>query len=65
MTLASDPDDAAAHAAVGKHACFNRQDWRQGLPHLARGDDAAIRAAAAADLESTTDPTKQKNKADA
>ncbi len=44
-------NDAEAHLEVGKYLCFVKQDWNQGLPHLAAGSDAALQAAAALELK--------------
>jgi DNA-binding beta-propeller fold protein YncE len=38
-TLASRPDDPAANVAVGRFRCYEKGDWDQGLPLLARGGD--------------------------
>jgi hypothetical protein len=48
--LTAAPDDAAANLEVGRHLCFYKNDWRSGLPALARGGDAALKAAARLDL---------------
>ncbi|MBS0207882.1 MAG: protein kinase [Planctomycetes bacterium] len=44
--LAADPDDAAACTVVGRRLCFRDHKWEEGLPLLARGDDAALKALA-------------------
>jgi hypothetical protein len=49
-TLAENPDDPAACAAVGKFLCLMKRDWEKGLPMLAKGNDAALQAAAQKDL---------------
>lgn len=41
--LARQPDDPTAHAIVGRYECLIRGRWDVGLPHLARGDDEALR----------------------
>lgn len=47
--LAEDPADKAANAQVGRYLCLIKQDWEAGLPLLAKGDDAALAALAAAE----------------
>lgn len=48
--LREDPDDATAAATVGRHLCFVKEIWLEGLRILARCDDATLRAAATAEL---------------
>ena len=48
-TLKTTPDDAAANLAVGKYRCFTQGRWDDGLKHLVKGGDAALKAAAEAD----------------
>ena len=48
--LATSPDDPAANLAVGKHWCFDLAEWPAGLPKLAKGSDAALKALAAREL---------------
>lgn len=49
-TLAKAPDDPPANLKVGLYRCFIRQDWDQGLPHLAKGSDTRLKTLAATDL---------------
>jgi hypothetical protein len=49
-TLAANPDDPAANAAMGKFYCLTRGDWEKGLPMLGKGSDAALQALAVKDL---------------
>ncbi len=49
--LAERPQDAEANLAAGKYHCFFRGDWVAGLPMLARGSDAGLKALARRDLE--------------
>ncbi|HEY7153944.1 MAG TPA: DUF1349 domain-containing protein, partial [Gemmataceae bacterium] len=58
-TLEADPDDAKANLAVGKFHCAARDDWEEGLPMLARGSDAALKALAEKDLANPEDPDEQ------
>jgi hypothetical protein len=50
LTLASKPADPAANLAAGRFYCFIKGDWDKGLPILALGTDAALKALAAKDL---------------
>ena len=36
---------------MGRHLCFTKGDWANGLPMLALGSDVALKALAAADLQ--------------
>src|SRR5258706_393538 len=47
--LRAAPDDAAANALAGRFFCLRKHDWPTGLPFLARGNDAKLRALAAAE----------------
>lgn len=53
--LKSSPNDPAAAAAVGAFNCYLLGDWQQGLPLLAKGNDAAAKDLAAAELTGPTD----------
>lgn len=46
--LGNTPPDA--HLRFGRFLCFIKGDWPRGLPHLAEGDDAALKAIAQAEL---------------
>jgi hypothetical protein len=48
--LKTAPDDAAANALAGTFMCLRKQDYKSGLPMLAKGNDARLRALAAAEL---------------
>jgi serine/threonine protein kinase len=37
LAIEASPDDAAAHAAIGRYLCFAQKSWDKGLDHLARG----------------------------
>jgi len=41
-TLTVKPDDAEANRTVGKFQCFIKEDWKKGLPMLARSGDAML-----------------------
>jgi len=46
VLLAKQPNDAGANLKVGKYRCFIKGDWQSGLPMLALGTDAALKALA-------------------
>ena len=48
-TLAQTPDDPAANLAVGRYRCLVEGNWKEGIPHLTKSDDSAIKAAAEQD----------------
>jgi hypothetical protein len=58
-TLKTSPDDAEAHLVAGRYLAFIKQDWDAGLAHLAKGSDAALAAAAKAELAAPDEPDKQ------
>ncbi len=65
-TLKTTPDDPAANLAVGRWFCFERQDWEQGLPLLAKCSSPALRGIAEQELKSPpTTPDAQVKLADA
>jgi hypothetical protein len=45
--------------AVGTYWCLAKGDWSRGLPALARGSDANLKAAAAKELDVPTSPAGQ------
>ncbi len=49
-TLEKNPTDPQANLAVGKHLCFVKGDWEQGVPMLALCGDAGLKAAAEKDI---------------
>lgn len=53
------PEDPAANAAAGRFYCFVRDDWAKGLPMLAKGSDATLKAKAIRDLAEPIDPRAQ------
>jgi hypothetical protein len=57
--LASNADDPKANGIVGRYLCFEREAWADGLPALAKGDDAELAAAAARELELFAADAKQ------
>ncbi len=63
-TLAEKPEDPQANLVLGKYHCFLRGDWQTGLPMLARGSDANLKALARRDLEGASVPEAQAALAD-
>lgn len=63
--LQADPADAAAHTALGTYYGLVKRHWDKALPHLAAGDDRALKAIAARDLKAPRDPLAQVALADA
>jgi hypothetical protein len=55
-TLEKNPTDPKANLAVGKHLCFVKGDWEQGVPMLALCGDAGLKAAAEKDIAADKDP---------
>ena len=45
-TLEKTPGDPAASLIVGKYYCFQREEWEKGIPFLAAGNDAKLKAVA-------------------
>jgi hypothetical protein len=62
-TLQTNPD-AEAHLTVGKYVCFVNGAWEKGLPSLAKGSDAKLKALAEKDLEAPTASAEQVELAD-
>jgi hypothetical protein len=58
-TLKTNADDGPANLLVGKQLLFVEQDWRKGLPHLAKSDHEPLAAAAVADLAAPSEPPQQ------
>jgi hypothetical protein len=50
------PDDPAANYMIGQFVCFYKQDWAQGLPMLAKGNDAPLKSLALSEITKPTDP---------
>jgi len=57
-TLKVNPDDPKANMAVGKYICFLKEQWRKGLPFLAKGNDPVLQTAAEADIAGSKDSQK-------
>jgi WD40 repeat protein len=50
QTLADSPRDAEANLLAGSFECFDKEDWRKGLPLLARSSDKTLAELARKDL---------------
>ncbi len=61
--LQANPDDADAHLALGRNLCLG-DDWKSGLPHLAKGSDRDVRQLAERDLASPSEPAERMELAD-
>jgi hypothetical protein len=58
-TLGKNAEDAEAHFLVGQYLALVKGDWDEGLKHLVRGNEAALKAAAEKDLSKPSDPGDQ------
>ncbi len=63
-TLKTKPDDPEANLETGKYRCFRQRRWDEGLPLLAKGSDATLKAAAMLDLKFSKDGTPDLTVAD-
>jgi hypothetical protein len=63
--LAAAPDDPAANLAVGRYAACVKGDWERGAARLAKGADAALKAAAEKELAKPAEPQAQAATGDA
>ena len=52
-------DDPAAHLTVGQYLCFVKEDWKQGLSHLAKGGDESLKSLAVRDLANPPSTAEQ------
>jgi hypothetical protein len=55
-TLKTSPDDPGANSSVGRFICLVLGNWDDGLPYLAKGSDAALKALATRDRAGAKDP---------
>ncbi len=53
--LESNPTDKAAHWKMGAFYCFAKEDWKRGIPHLAKGSDSELRQLAQLELKRPSD----------
>jgi len=64
-TLTTTPDDASANLAVGQFEATIKGNWESALPFLAKGSDAALKAAAEKDLAGPKEAVEQAGAGDA
>ena len=57
--LKTTPDDPDANLAVGRWQCFERNDWDQGLPLLAKSSDATLKSLSQQELALSSSPNPQ------
>jgi hypothetical protein len=57
--LEENPTDPEANHVVGKYRCLVKGDWEKGLPMLALGSDAALKALAVKELGEVVKPEEQ------
>jgi hypothetical protein len=62
--LKESPTDPEANLAVGRYRCLVKSDWENGLPMLALGSDAGLKALALRELGEVTKPEQQVELAD-
>jgi hypothetical protein len=62
--LKASPGDGDSHLVLGRCYCFD-DDWKKGLPHLAKGSDAQLRQLAEQDLASPKEAAARMRLADA
>ena len=63
-TLEQNPIDPEANLAVGRFLCLTKGDWDRGVPMLALGADAALKALAKKELQRPTSADEQAALAD-
>jgi hypothetical protein len=65
QTLGTNPDDPAANLAAGRYAAWVKGNWEKGAARLAKGSDAALKAAAEKELAKPSGPPGQAAAGDA
>ncbi len=63
--LEKNPTHTAANLAAGRYLCFVKGDWGRGLPMLALGSDAELKAVSTLELQGTDSVIEQLTVADA
>lgn len=58
-TLKQLPNDGPANLLLGMHYCFAEDDWQQGLPYLAKGDDEDLARLANLELDNPPQSTAE------
>ena len=64
-TLKEKPNDPDANLVVGKYLCRTKGDWEKGLPMLALGSNAKLKALAEEDIKGATTAEEQVKLGDA
>lgn len=64
QTLTTEPDDPAGNHMVGTYLAWQKGDWQQALPHLAKSSDPQIKTAATIELASPRTAVEQSSLAD-
>jgi hypothetical protein len=64
VRLEENPTDPEANLTAGRYLSLSKGDWERGIPLLALGSDAALKAAATQELAGPTDPVAQIELAD-
>lgn len=59
LALSSDPTDPTANLTVGRYRCLVKGDWEAGLPMLALGNHAKLKALALAELKTSRTPAEE------
>jgi hypothetical protein len=59
LKLLQNPEDGEANTLLGRFYTFAKEDWTQGLPMLASGDDEALRMLAVEELNQPQDRDAQ------
>ena len=59
VALKKDPGDPAANSIVGRYLCIAKDDWEKGLPLLARGSNAKLKALAEKDMHAPATAAEQ------
>lgn len=62
--LKANPEDPEANLELGRYFALFKGRWEKGLPYLAKGEDAALRDLAAADLKGAKETKEQLGIAD-
>lgn len=57
--LEQNPDDPQANLGAGRYYCFDKKNWKAGLPLLAKGSDAGLKKIAEEELKAPTAPAEQ------
>jgi hypothetical protein len=60
----NDPEDPAANETLGRYLCFYEEDWSDGLPHLAKSQDAELQKLAKSELDHPRETAAQTGIAD-